>query len=252
MGSAPLRQCYLGVTAPGSGKRRRRPGRPVIFSRMDDTILNGMETGLFRQMRETLSQWAHFQDAEWEMLKSLFRARRIGKSEYALKPGQRPTEIMFICSGLLRYFYAGEGYPEGKAGKEANKLFLTEGLFTSPIAGCALSLDPRCGIQALEPAIVLVADAVAFNALYDRHPIFDRLGRKLGEWWLWQKESRARDFQTLGARARYLSFTRLHGDLAQRVPQYHIASYLGITDVSLSRIRRTLARKPAAVMMAGR
>jgi CRP-like cAMP-binding protein len=204
-----------------------------------------VEYGLFRQMRETLSQWADFQDTEWEMLRALFRPRRIGKSEYVLKPGETPTEIFFICSGLLRYFYAGGDGFDGRDGKDSNKVFLTEGLFSSPIAGCPLSLDARCGIQALEPTVVLAADAAAFNALYDRHPIFDRMGRKLGEWWLWHKELRARAFQTQDARARYLSFTRVHGDLAQRIPQYHIASYLGITEVSLSRIRRSLARKPS-------
>lgn len=206
--------------------------------------LGETETALFRRMRETLSQWADFRDAEWDMLRALFRPRRIGKSEYVLQPGEKPSEILFICSGLLRYYYAAEGGFHGKDGKDSNKVFLSEGMFTGPVAGCPLSLDALCGIQALEPTVALAADATAFNALYDLHPIFDRLGRKLGEWWLGHKESRARAFQTQDARERYLSFTRVHGDLAQRIPQYHIASYLGITEVSLSRIRRSLARKP--------
>jgi CRP-like cAMP-binding protein len=213
--------------------------------------LREIETALFRRMRETLSQWAGFQDAEWNMLQALFRPRRIGKSEYVLQPGGKPAEILFIHSGLLRYYYADGGLP-GKDGKDSNKVFLTEGMFSGPVAACPLSLDARCGIQALEPTVALAADAAAFNALYDRHPIFDRLGRKLGEWWLGHKESRARAFQTQDARERYLSFTRLHGDLAQRIPQYHIASYLGITEVSLSRIRRSLARKPSYGAVAGR
>jgi CRP-like cAMP-binding protein len=214
--------------------------------------LREIEPALFRRMRETLSQWADFHDTEWEMLRTLFHPRRIGKSGYALKPGEKPSEILFICSGLLRYFYAADGAFQGKDGKDSNKVFLTEGMFSSPVAGCPLSMDALCGIQALEPTVVLAADAAAFNALYDRHPIFDRLGRKLGEWWLGHKESRARAFQTQDARERYLSFTCLHGDLAQRIPQYHVASYLGITEVSLSRIRRSLARKPSHGAVAGR
>lgn len=209
------------------------------------------EPALFRRMRETLSQWADFQDAEWEMLRAVFRPRRFGKSEYALKPGERPSEVLFICSGLLRYFYAEDLAFHGKDGKDSNKVFLAEGMFSGPVAGCP-SLDALCGIQALEPTVALVADATAFNALYDRHPIFDRLGRKLGEWWLGHKESRSRAFQTQDARERYLSFTRMHGELAQRIPQYHIASYLGVTEVSLSRIRRSLARKPSHGAIAGR
>lgn len=213
-----------------------------------------MEPALFLGMRETLSRWADFGDAEWEMLRSLFRPRRIGKSEFVLKPGERPSEILYVCTGLLRYYYASDDGFHGKDekhGKDSNKVFLTEGLFSSPVSGCPESLEARCGIQALEPSVALIADAAAFNALYDRHQIFDRLGRKLGEWWLGHKESRARAFQTQDARARYLSFTRVHGGLAQRIPQYHIASYLGITEVSLSRIRRSLARKPGADSGAG-
>jgi CRP-like cAMP-binding protein len=115
-------------------------------------------------------------------------------------------------------------------------------MFSSPLTSCSLDPDPGCGVEALEPGTLLIADAAAFNALYDIHPVFDRLGRRMGEWWLGRKEQRARSFQLQDARDRYLGFIRDHGDLVQRIPQYHIASYLGITDVSLSRIRRDLAR----------
>lgn len=141
-----------------------------------------------------------------------------------------------MASGLLRYYYsAGEG-------RDSNKIFLSEGMFSAPITGCALLPETGCGVEALEGGALLIADAAAFNALYDVHPIFDRLGRRMGEWWLGQKELRASSFQLQDARDRYLGFIRTHGGLAQRIPQYHIASYLGITDVSLSRIRRDLAR----------
>jgi CRP-like cAMP-binding protein len=115
-------------------------------------------------------------------------------------------------------------------------------MFTQPITGCSLASNFECGIQALEASVVLVAEAEAFRALYDRHPVFDRMGRKLGEWWLEQKEARALAFQQQDAKDRYLNFVRTHGDLVQRISQIHIASYLGITEVSLSRIRRGLAR----------
>jgi CRP-like cAMP-binding protein len=197
------------------------------------------EDAYYRQMRTTLSQWADIGDKEWELLKGIFRVKTFAKSEFALKPGNRPAHILFVCSGLLRYFYGGQDE------KQYNKLFLCENAFTNAVAGCKMDPEPGCGVQALEPSIVLAADAAAFNALYDMHPIFDRLGRKLGEWWLEQKEARSRAFLQQDARERYLGFIRMNGNLAQRIPQYHIASYLGITEVSLSRIRKGLSRTAA-------
>jgi CRP-like cAMP-binding protein len=197
------------------------------------------EESWYLQMRESLSRQADIRDAEWELLKGIFRVRRLGRSDFALKTGDLPKHIFFVCSGLLRYYYGSRDE------KQSNKVFIAENMFTGPITGCPEGSAAGCGIQALEPTVALVADAAAFNALYDMHPIFDRLGRKLGEWWLGHKEARARAFQTQNASERYLGFIRSHPDLAQRIPQYHIASYLGITEISLSRIRKGLSR-PAA------
>jgi CRP-like cAMP-binding protein len=197
------------------------------------------EAAAFLHMRKTFSRWADIRDGEWRLLQSLFRFHPVAKSESVLVPGQRPKDILYVASGLLRYYYGGN--PDGE-GRGSNKVFLSDGMFSAPITGCALDPEPGCGVEALEAGDLLIADASAFNALYDVHPVFDRLGRRMGEWWLGQKELRARSFQLQDARDRYLGFIRTHGDLVQRIPQYHVASYLGITDVSLSRIRRDLSR----------
>ncbi|MEO7426383.1 MAG: Crp/Fnr family transcriptional regulator [Fibrobacteria bacterium] len=194
------------------------------------------EAAAYLLMRQTLSKWVMFQDSEWALVQGVFRFRRVSKSEILLRPGQMPKHLLFVAEGLLRYYYGA-----GESG-ESNKLFLNEGMFSGPLTGCTLIPEEGCGVEALEAGSLLVAETRSFNALYDTHPVFDRLGRKLGEWWLNHKEARTRSFQRLDASERYLDFIRDHGDLAQRVPQYHIASYLGITEVSLSRIRRDLAR----------
>lgn len=195
-----------------------------------------MDDARFEQMRKAVSQWAQVPDDAWALMKNAFRVVHLARREFVLKPGDRPSHVVFVSSGLLRYFSAG---PDEK---HANKVFLPEDTFTNPIVECSLSYDADCGIQALEPSVILVADADRFEALYDQHPVFDRLGRKLGEWWLGQKEARALAFQQQDAKERYESFAQRDPNLVQRVSQVHIASYLGITEVSLSRIRRQLAR----------
>lgn len=197
------------------------------------------ESLAFERLRLSVSRWAELDGEEWALLRGIFRYRTVARNESILKPGGSSRELFFVASGLLRYFYLDE------AGAEANKEFVYESMFTAPTGACSPDGLKACGIDALEPSSVLVAQAPDFQALFGKSAVFERLGRNHAEWWLALREGRARNFQLRKAADRYLEFLRLHGDLAQRIPQYHIASYLGITDVSLSRIRRGLSRRNA-------
>jgi len=199
-------------------------------------MVEAMDDVYYDQMRDALARWADIPDDAWLLMKRVFRVTRLPRLGFALKPGDQPSHVFFVCSGLLRYFAASPTQ------RPANKVFLWENMFSNPIGECSLNFDVDCGIQALEPTVVLMADAEEFDTLYDQHPVFDRLGRKLGEWWLEQKEARALAFQQQDAKERYETFVQRNPVLVQRVSQIHIASYLGITEVSLSRIRRQLAR----------
>jgi len=101
------------------------------------------------------------------------------------------------------------------------------------------------GIEALEDSTVLAAPVAHFSALMDADPTFERLGRKLAELILARKERRTRAFLLQSATERYLDLERQRPDLLQRVPLFHLASYLGVTDVHLSRLRRGLVEKDA-------
>ena len=85
-----------------------------------------------------------------------------------------------------------------------------------------------------------------FVNLYERDPVFERLGRKFAEWLLIRKELRARSLLQQQAKQRYIAFAQNYPEFVLRVPQYHIASYLGITEVSLSRIKRSLKSESEA------
>lgn len=188
-------------------------------------------------MRSFLRGWVTLEEPEWQQLAAIFRARTVPAQTHLLLPGSSVHELLFVCSGLLRFYYVGED------GAESNKAFIAEDAFAGPLAAAALRLPVTYGVQALEPTTVLAAPVASFTALFDVHPVFDRLGRKLSEALLIHKELRTRSLLQQNATERYLHFLRHHADLAERLPQYHIASYLGITDVSLSRIRGMLARE---------
>lgn len=192
------------------------------------------------QLRAAVHRWVELDDTHWAELAAIFRQRTVAAGTHLLLPGSHIHELIFVCSGLLRFYYLSA------KGGEANKAFVAEGAFAGPLASSALNLPVIYGAQALEPSVLLVAGYAEFTALFDRHPVFDRLGRKLAEYLLIGKELRMRALLLHQARDRYLAFVEQHPDLIERIPQYHIAAYLGITEVSLSRLKGELRRAQAA------
>ncbi len=190
----------------------------------------------YRQLRTAIHQWVELTDRQWDILSDIFHPRRVDEGKHILLPGDYVYELLFVCSGLLRFYYLSEN------GDESNKAFIAENTFAGPLAASALDLPVIYGIQALEPTTLLVASYADFVALFDENPVFDRLGRKLAEWLLIRKELRMRNLLQQQAKDRYLTFRQQFPDLVNRVPQYHVASYLGITEVSLSRLKRNLSR----------
>ncbi len=190
-----------------------------------------------QQLRAALTEWVDLDEPQWDRLASIFEVRTVENQEHLLLPGDRVYELLFVCRGLLRFYYLADD------GAESNKAFIAEDMFAGPLAASRLDLPVLYGVQALEPTTLLAARYADFAALFESHPVFDRLGRKLAEWLLIRKEVRQRSLLQQNATERYLDFIAHHPRLAQRVPQYHIASYLGITDVSLSRLRRALAQE---------
>ncbi len=184
-------------------------------------------------------QWAPLTDAQGDALAALFSTTAVDARQHLFLPGDGDHDILFVSSGLLRFYY-----PSADGGREANKAFLVEGTFGGALGAAQLGLPLLYGVEALESTLVLRAAYSDFSDLMDADPAFERLGRKLAEHLLARKERRARSMLVQDASERYRDFADAHSDLMQRVPLYHIASLLGITDVHLSRIRRGEALSP--------
>ena len=172
---------------------------------------------------------------QWPHLAAIFTEHRYAAREHVVLPGATTHYIYFVCHGLLRFYYGGA------YGAEWNKALVAEHTFAGSLAAYRLNRPLMYGVQALEPTLILKAPYGEFVALFDRHPAFDRLGRLLAEWLLLGKELRTRSLLHQDATERYNDFVANFPDLHARIPLYHIASYLGITDVSLSRVRRGIA-----------
>ncbi len=196
---------------------------------------NPVERSIFNQLRSQFSIWAPLQDDEWQLLSAIFSLRHAQAKSAVSHPGDEAKDLIFVGQGLLRFYYLSE------TGKETNKAFVAENEFAGPLASAQLGLPLYFGIEALEDTLMLVASFDKFTALYDHSPTFERLGRKLAELLLIRKELRMRSMLEQTAKERYLEFIEKQPTLADRVPQYHLATYLGITEVSLSRLKREIS-----------
>ena len=185
----------------------------------------------YAQLRTTAARWSSLDEEQWARFAHLFSLRTLDRREHYALPGDSAHDVLFVAEGLLRFYYPGA------EGKESNKAFVGAGEFAGALAAANLGMPLLYGVEALEPTRLLTAPYADFATLMDGDAAFERLGRKLAELILTRKEARTRSMLLRNASERYADFVAASPDLAQRVPQYHIASYLGITEVHLSRIR---------------
>ncbi|WP_256759406.1 Crp/Fnr family transcriptional regulator [Cohnella sp. WQ 127256] len=173
-------------------------------------------------------------DEEWAFFKGISAYRAMTKNSHFIRAGE-PVDSIGICvSGLFRFYYTT---PDGN---EFNKSFCTKHDFIASYSSLLLSSPSFFSIQALMDSELIVFRYTDFQSLYSRHACWERLGRLFIEQLFVKKEIRERELLLLSAEERYLRFLEQYEHLMRNIPQYHIASYLGITPVALSRIRKKL------------
>ena len=191
------------------------------------------QTG-FEKFKGVIDQIVSVPDDEWAHFVQHLSIRVFKKNDYLVRAGDVVNNFYFISKGLVRFFYCTED------GKEFNKHFAMENGFAGSFH--SLILQEPCGffIQALETTETIVLPNRVLNQFYERHACWERIGRKNAEQLALIKEAREKELLLDSLEVRYQRFLREFPGLTDRIPQYHIASYLGVTDVALSRIRKKI------------
>lgn len=183
-----------------------------------------------------LRRLAPIPERELAPVLALFRPAGASRGSLVLSAGDTPRTIGFLAAGLLRLFYLDA------EGRESTKSFCAAPDLVAAYSALLLAEPARFFIEALEDSRLLVADFAAFRQATDSHPAWQRLRLAIAEGLFVKKERREAALLLDDAPTRYRRFLAEEPGLIGRVRLQHIASYLGVTPVSLSRIRARLRR----------
>ncbi|KPF67319.1 hypothetical protein IP88_12400 [alpha proteobacterium AAP81b] len=159
------------------------------------------------------------------------RPRRVLRGEHLCRQGEPSDSVVFIRSGLLRYYYLADG-------NEHTGQFFDEGMLVGDVFTMTGGAPALQNIDALEASELLVLPIAALHAAYAADHGLERFGRRLIEIGMVGSQRRTAALLQLSPEARYDRFVATRPEVARRVPLYLVASYLGITPEALSRIRR--------------
>jgi CRP-like cAMP-binding protein len=177
-----------------------------------------------------LSSIIHVSPALETELNSVTAQLTVLKNQSIVDAGNRCNDLFFVQKGLLRGFYLYEG-------KEITNWFGQEGEFSTSFYSFVAGKTSFETIQVIEDCVLTQLSHSALQNLYIKFPETERLGRIITETYYIKLEERLLSLQFKTAKERYLHFVKSKPSLLQRTSLGQIASYLGITQETLSRIR---------------
>lgn len=166
------------------------------------------------------------------LIGSILRPKVFKKDMFFLREGENSTELGLIIKGVFRSYYID------KAGNDITKYFYAEGDILFSYMAYLSQKESTYYIQALEDSEILVAKISDFEKIVEGNYQLLLFYKKMIDRILVVKEEHASSFKLLNSRERYKQFLAAYPGLEKRLKQCHIASYVGVTPVSLSRIRK--------------
>lgn len=197
--------------------------------------IQNASSNLLSTLKNRLEDYAPISDKTWQTFQSLCTYKRLKKGEALYTAGGKPGSFAFVYQGLFR------AYTVDKEGREYNKNFFDEGTFPGSMAALLTGTPSQFTIEALENSEVLLIDFSAFRKLlFQSNDLMRFQIAYLEKNWLLAKDAREVEIVQENATQRYQRFLQTFSHISTRIPQYQIASHLGITPTQLSRIRKNL------------
>ena len=192
------------------------------------------ELEMKQQVNEYLNRYVDFEEEEINQFYSLLQHRVFPKKSYLLRAGKTCKHKFFLIKGLVRCFYIDDH------GTDRTVQFAIENWWVTSMESFLKEKPSQVSIQAMEDTEVLMLSKNNLNELYEAIPKLERLFRITTENMLVAIQNRHEFYMKKSGREKYDLILEHIPQLAQRVPQYILASYLEMTPEHLSALRKTV------------
>lgn len=192
---------------------------------------------MFDNLKKIFTDIVSFDDDEWKTIQNSFEFRTIPARTTIFKTGAISRELFFINKGLLRLYYVDESY------NDITAFFFSENLFAGCYESFVKQIPGNQALETLEKSDVLVINYENLQKLYKNVPKINIITRVIAETRFINGQRILSSFILQTPEERYKTFMMQYPILLQRAPLQYIASFLGITPVSLSRIQKKIISK---------
>jgi CRP-like cAMP-binding protein len=192
---------------------------------------------MLHPLRAHLHRFVPLTDEEWAPLAAALRPCHLARGDYFVMAGQYQPHIAFVLHGACRVYCVR---PDGE---ERTTYFFFEEHLMADYTSCLTGQPSQFSIQALTDTELVVFDYAVLQRLYREWPVYERFGRLVAEYLLVGTGERLLELLLRTPAERYVDLLASgKHKIIERIPQHLIANYLGITPVSLSRIRARVTR----------
>ena len=192
---------------------------------------------MFELLQKGINEKVSLTEEEFDFCKTLFIPKKLRKKQYLLQEGDVCRYTSFVEKGMLRMFTVDE------KGNEPILQFSSEGWWVADLYSFLTDEPSNYNIEALEDCELLLITKESWDILLEKIPAFERYFRILIQNSLIATQRRLMSSISETAEEKYIKLTNNFPGCIQRVPQHMIASYLGITRETLSRVRSQMATK---------
>lgn len=184
-----------------------------------------------------LQNFAALTDKDINESLAFWKPRKLRKGDFFNMQRMVCHDLGLVVKGIFRIYYRNPETEEDK-----NLFFFSEDQFVVSFRSFISQNPCWYFIEAMEDSEIVFISYQDLNSLYESNANWGKFGRLLAELFFAYAQTRTEEFMFFSPEQRYLRLLEEHPNIVERIPAYHISSFLGITNPSLSRIRKRIKK----------